>query len=116
MPTWNYAAVHVTGRLNLFHDPERLGDLLTRLTHRFESTRSKPWKTTDAPADFIQKMTRGVVGIEVEIDKIEGKWKLSQNRSAGDQEGVSMGLRREGGAAGSKLADLMDATRAGGSQ
>ena len=110
VPTWNYAAVHVIGRLTFFQDADRLADLLARLTDRFESNRPTPWKIRDAPRDFVEKMIRGVVGFELEIEQIEGKWKLSQNRSPQDQEGVRAGLRREGGAAGAALADLMDGT------
>jgi transcriptional regulator len=108
VPTWNYAAVHVSGRLSFFHDAERIGELLARLTERFESPRPSPWQLTDAPDEFIEKMISGVVGFELEIESLVGKWKLSQNRSQSDQEGVREGLRREGGVAGKAIADLME--------
>jgi transcriptional regulator len=108
VPTWNYAAVHVSGRLTFFHDADRIGALLARLTERFESRRTQPWRMGDAPADFIEKMIGGVVGFELEIERLSGKWKLSQNRSAQDQQGVRDGLRREGGAMGAALADLIE--------
>lgn len=113
VPTWNYAAVHVTGRLSFFHDADRIGALLARLTERFESQRTSPWQLTDAPAEFIEKMIAGVVGFEVEIESMIGKWKLSQNRSTRDQHGVVEGLRREGGTGGKALADLMDDVASG---
>jgi transcriptional regulator len=108
VPTWNYAAVHVSGRLSFFHDADRIGSLLTRLTERFESKRTQPWRVPDAPTDFIEKMIGGVVGFELEIERLSGKWKLSQNRSDQDQQGVRDGMRREAGAGGAALADLME--------
>lgn len=107
VPTWNYAAVHITGRLSFFHEAERIAALLARLTERFESQRKSPWRLTDAPNEFIDKMIAGVVGFELEIEEMIGKWKLSQNRSTRDQQGVVEGLKREGGAVGKALADLM---------
>ena len=113
VPTWNYAAVHVSGRLSFFHDAERISALLNRLTDQFESKRSNPWRTSDAPSDFIEKMVGAVVGIQLEIEGMHGKWKLSQNRSAQDRKGVREGLRRESGAAGAALADLMERVESG---
>ncbi len=108
VPTWNYAAVHVTGRLSFFHDGQRISEMLARLTERFEAERAEPWRASDAPDEFIKKMIAGVVGFELVIEKMIGKWKLSQNRSAEDQKGVRGGLRREAGAGGAELADLME--------
>lgn len=113
VPTWNYAAVHVSGRLSFFHDPERISSLLTRLTDRFESQRMRPWRMSDAPREFIQKMIGGVVGFELEIECMKGKWKLSQNRNAEDRAGVRDGLRREGGDGGAALAELMEENEPG---
>jgi transcriptional regulator len=107
VPTWNYAAVHVSGTLRFFHDAGRIADLLARLTDRFESSRAKPWRLTDAPADYVSKLVGAVVGVELVIDRIVGKWKLSQNRPSEDRNGVIAGLRREGGSGGAALADLM---------
>ena len=111
VPTWNYAAVHVSGSLSFFEEPKRIHSLLNRLTERFEAARDTPWKTADAPPEFIEKMLRGIVGFELSIERIVGKWKLSQNRSEADQQGVCEGLRREGGPAGAVLADLMEGFR-----
>lgn len=107
VPTWNYAAVHVSGTLRFFHDADRKADLLARLTRRFESTRPRPWHITDAPSDHIEKLVGAVVGVELEINRMVGKWKLSQNRPREDRDGVMAGLRREGGAGAAALADLM---------
>lgn len=97
VPTWNYAAVHVSGTLRFFHDVDRIVDLLARMTERFESVRPNPWQMTDVPADHIRKLVGAVVGVELAIDRIVGKWKLSQNRSREDRDGVMTGLRLEGG-------------------
>jgi transcriptional regulator len=107
VPTWNYAAVHVSGTLRFFHDADRIKELLVRLTDRFESARPRPWRMSDAPAEFVERLVGGVVGVELQIDRMEGKWKLSQNRPREDRDGVMAGLRREGGANGAALAELM---------
>jgi transcriptional regulator len=107
VPTWNYAAVHVSGTLRFFHDSDRIKELLVRLTDRFESARPTPWRMSDAPAEFVERLVGGVVGVELQIDRMQGKWKLSQNRPREDRDGVMAGLRREGGANGAALADLM---------
>lgn len=107
VPTWNYAAVHVSGTLRFFHDTDRIQELLTRLTDRFESARPTPWRMTDAPTEYISQLVQGVVGVELQIDRMVGKWKLSQNRPKEDREGVMAGLRREGGVGGAALASLM---------
>jgi transcriptional regulator len=107
VPTWNYAAVHVSGTLRFFHDADRIQELLARMTDRFESSRSTPWRIADAPAEHIGRLVGAVVGLELQIDSMIGKWKMSQNRPPEDREGVMAGLRREGGADGAALADLM---------
>lgn len=107
VPTWNYAAVHVSGTLRFFHDADRIKELLVRLTDRFESARPTPWRMRDAPAEFVERLVGGVVGVELQIDRMQGKWKLSQNRPREDRDGVMAGLRREGGGDGAALADLM---------
>jgi transcriptional regulator len=99
VPTWNYVAVHATGRLRFFDDAESLRRIVTRLTERHEAPRAEPWAVTDAPADFIAGMLRAIVGFELVIERLEGKWKMSQNRPAEDRAGVVEGLAREGGSA-----------------
>jgi transcriptional regulator len=96
VPTWNYTAVHAYGTLEVFDDPERLLDIVTRLTNRHESKRARPWAVADAPADFVQGMLRGIVGIALPIARLDGKVKMSQNRPAADQAGVVEGLRLDG--------------------
>ena len=96
VPTWNYTAIHAYGTLEVFDDPVRLLDVVTRLTNRHEAVRAEPWAVSDAPADFVASMLRGIVGISLLITRLEGKVKMSQNRSAADQAGVVAGLRHDG--------------------
>ena len=97
VPTWNYVVVQVRGRPRLIEDAEWIRAHVEALTEEQESRRSTPWKVTDAPERFISGLIGSIVGIEIEIEQIEGKWKVSQNRSAADRKGVKAGLRREGG-------------------
>ena len=96
VPTWNYAAIHAYGTLEVFDDPARLLAVVTRLTNQYETPRAQPWAVSDAPADFVQAHLRGIVGIALPIARLEGKVKMSQNRPAADQPGVVEGLRRDG--------------------
>jgi transcriptional regulator len=96
VPTWNYVAIHAYGTAEFFLDRERLRDVVTRLTEREEATRTEPWAVTDAPADFIDGMLNGIVGFALPIARLEGKWKMSQNRPAEDRAGVIGGLDEEG--------------------
>jgi transcriptional regulator len=95
VPTWNYVAVHAYGTIEFFDDKERLRDIVTRLTRRQEEARAEPWAVTDAPADFIDTMLKGIVGLALPIARLEGKWKMSQNRPAEDRAGVVAGLTAE---------------------
>ena len=97
VPTWNYVAVHAYGTLRTFDDPERLLDLVTRLTSRHENPRGESWSVADAPSSFIASQLRGIVGLELAISSLEGKWKMSQNRPEADCAGVIRGLERDGG-------------------
>ena len=96
VPTWNYVAIHAYGPVEFFDDPVRLRDIVTRLTERQETPRAEPWAVSDAPPDYIETMLKGIVGFALPITRLEGKWKMSQNRSAVDQEGVVAGLSAEG--------------------
>jgi transcriptional regulator len=96
VPTWNYVAIHAYGTLEMFDDPGQLRDVVTRLTDRHETPRASPWAVSDAPNDFVQGMLRGIVGIRLQIARLEGKVKMSQNRPAADQAGVIEGLRVDG--------------------
>jgi transcriptional regulator len=88
VPTWNYIAVHAYGPLRTFDDPQRLRKLVTRLTERFEAGRPQPWSVDASPADYFERMLRGIVGLEMTITRSIGAWKLSQNRSANDRTNV----------------------------
>jgi transcriptional regulator len=95
VPTWNYAAVHAYGTANLVHEREWLLDLLNALTSAHEANRAEPWQVADAPADYTDKLLRAIVGIEIKIDKLIGKLKLSQNRSAQDRANIVADLRKQ---------------------
>jgi transcriptional regulator len=92
VPTWNYTMVQVHGTLRAVDDPEWLRAFVTRLTQRHEAGRPVPWHVEDAPADYLDATLRAIVGIEIEVTRVEGKFKLSQNRSAEDRTGVVLGL------------------------
>jgi len=107
VPTWNYEAVHLTGTVAFYHDPEWLREFVTRLTRTHESGREHPWAVTDAPPDYIDAQLRGIVGVELSVTSVEAKQKLSQNRSGLDREGVVAGLRAEQGPGPAAIADEM---------
>lgn len=88
VPTWNYSVVHARGTIGFFEDEARLHALVSNLTDRFERDRSKPWAVSDAPTDYAHAMLRAIVGFEIEITGLIGKFKASQNRSAADRAGV----------------------------
>lgn len=92
VPTWNYACVQVQGTPSIFHDPAWLLDQITALTESQENKRSAPWQVKDAPTEFIQSQLQAIVGIEIVIEHIEGKWKMSQNREPKDVLGVVAGM------------------------
>ena len=107
VPTWNYTAVHAHGRLSAFDDPERLRALLHTLTEQHEAHRPEPWRLDDAPPDYIAKMLRAIVGVELAVERWEGLRKLSQNRTEPDHAGVVQGLMAEGTPAAQDVAALM---------
>lgn len=92
VPTYNYVIVHGYGAIKVIHDREWLRGLVTRLTNRFETERAAPWQVTDAPAAFIDKQLAAIVGIEILLTQLIGKWKVSQNRPDMDRKGVVEGL------------------------
>jgi transcriptional regulator len=92
VPTWNYVTVHAQGPVEFFHESERLLQMVTRLTRLHEGSRSEPWEVHDAPADYIAAQLRGIVGLRMPITRLEGKMKMSQNRSEADRHGVAAGL------------------------
>lgn len=107
VPTWNYLAVHAYGRAEVFTDPARLLQIVSELTQKHEATRSEPWAVSDAPADYIEKMLNGIVGFAIPIERLEGKRKLNQNRSAEDVAGVSKGLATSQDQTDQQIARLM---------
>ena len=92
VPTWNYIAVHAYGQAEVFDDAERLLHLVGRLSDQDEAGRPQPWALSDAPREYIDAMLRAIVGFALPIRRLEGKWKLGQNRSPADQYGVREGL------------------------
>ena len=92
VPTWNYVAVHAYGPAEFFDDTERLLGVVTRLTHLQEEARPVPWAVSDAPKPFVDAQLKGIVGMRLPIARLEGKRKLSQNRSTGDRAGVATAL------------------------
>jgi len=107
VPTWNYVAVHAYGSAEVFTDADRLRSLVSALTDRHEAGRAQPWKVADAPADYIDGMLRAIVGFALPIQRLEGKRKLSQNRSTADIAGVREGLAASPDAHDQALAHLM---------
>ncbi|WP_207458317.1 FMN-binding negative transcriptional regulator [Azospirillum sp. SYSU D00513] len=96
VPTWNYVTVHAHGSLEFFDDPAELLAVVSALTDRHEAGRPDPWAVSDAPEEFIAAQLKGIVGFRLPIARIEGKWKMSQNRNAADRTGVIVGLGGEG--------------------
>jgi transcriptional regulator len=92
VPTWNYAVVHAHGTPRAIEDRDWLYALVTELTDANEASRPQPWKVTDAPAEFVRAQLGAIVGIEIAVARLVGKWKASQNRSAADRRGVIEGL------------------------
>lgn len=92
VPTWNYTAVHAIGKIEFIHDKKWLMSLLNDLTDTNEQSQSQPWKVSDAPTKFVEKQLPAIVGLEVVVDELKGKFKLSQNQSIGNREGVKKAL------------------------
>jgi transcriptional regulator len=107
VPTWNYAVVHVHGRLRVIDDAIWLRALLEQLTDHHEASQPQPWHVADAPADHTGNLLRAIVGLQLDIERIEGKFKLSQNHPAANRAGVIAGLRQRDGDGDAELADLM---------
>ena len=95
VPTWNYVAIHIHGRLSCTRDDAETRAIVDRLTNKMEATRADPWKMSDAPTRYIDQMLQGVVGLVFEIEAIVAKTKASQNRLPGDRAGVIAGLATE---------------------
>lgn len=108
VPTYNYAVVHAYGRMRAVEDKAWLHAFVSRLTARHEAARSDPWHVTDAPDDYIDKMLEAIVGIEITITRLVGKFKVGQNRTPADQAGVIDGLRARGSADDVVMAEALE--------
>lgn len=109
VPTWNYAVVHAHGRLRVIDDPAWVRTQLDALTAQHEATQAHPWALSDAPADFTERLIGLVVGIEIVVNRLQGKWKVSQNQPASNQASVVEGLRATGCPADADMAALVAA-------
>jgi transcriptional regulator len=107
VPTWNYAVVHAHGAPRAVEDAGWLLAHLGELTHAHEASQALPWRLADAPAGYVERLAENVVGIEMPLARIEGKWKVSQNRSEADRLGVVAGLIGQGSAAAGEMAELV---------
>jgi transcriptional regulator len=107
VPTWNYAVVHASGAINIIEDAQWLYRLLDELTNQHEKHFASPWAISDAPADFVEKLSGAIVGIEIPIRNLVGKWKLSQNQSEQNRQGVIQGLAASTKPQDREIAELM---------
>ena len=107
VPTWNYVAVHAAGVARSFEDAASLLRHLNELTDFQEAPFAERWSVADAPPEFIEGMAKAIVGIEISVDRLEGKWKVSQNRSTADQQGVVAGLETLDSHASHEMANLV---------
>jgi transcriptional regulator len=107
VPTWNYATVHAHGVARAVEDPDWLLDMLQRLTDAQEWPRPTPWRVTDAPSAYIQPMLRAVIGIEITIDRLEGRLKVSQDEALADRQGTVAGLMQEPDTQAQAVAELV---------
>jgi transcriptional regulator len=111
VPTWNYIVVHAYGRLELFEDRALLLKNVRDLTVRHEAEFPVPWGVDDAPPEYVEAQLKGIIGVALRIDRLEGKWKVSQNRSMADRAGVATGLRELDTDESRAMADLVDPSR-----
>ena len=107
VPTWNYTVVHAHGRIRFIDDAKWLRAHLDKFTMQLEAEQPHPWSIADAPADFIEMLLPNLIGIEIVIDKLEGKWKVSQNRSIADRNSAASVLEKSGNSHASAIAELM---------
>lgn len=110
VPTWNYVVVHAYGRVNVVEEADWLAAHIERLVDRHEARFERPWSVSDAPDEYIDKMLRAIVGIEIDISRLQGKWKVSQNRPREDRAGVVRGLRSSGTPGALQMADYVETT------
>ncbi|WP_018693695.1 FMN-binding negative transcriptional regulator [Algicola sagamiensis] len=108
VPTWNYMTVHARGALRFFHEDDWKLSHLNALTNQQEKNRQNPWQVSDAPSDFIAVQLKGLIGIEIDIKSLQGTWKLSQNKTQQDRQGVIKGLRNEHSEVASSICRWME--------
>lgn len=112
VPTWNYKVVHAHGRITIIDDEKYVRGVVARLTRKHEATQPAPWKMTDAPKDYLDAALKNIVGIEVEVTRLVGKFKLSQNRELRDRLSAGEALKRQGDTAlGQAMLDSIPASQ-----
>jgi transcriptional regulator len=111
VPTWNYAVVHVHAKLKVIDNAAWILNQINTLTQQQEAVREQPWKVADAPTDYVDQLLGALIGLELSIERIEGKWKVSQNQKPQDHQGVIDGLTREGTQQAEMMASLVKITR-----
>ncbi|PRD41020.1 transcriptional regulator [Phyllobacterium phragmitis] len=107
VPTWAYVAVHAHGPLTAFDAEDELLVHLAQLTSQNEAAREQPWDVSDAPQEFIKKLTRAIVGLRMTVERLEGSWKLNQHKPDGDRQGVTAGLSSEENSDSKSISALM---------
>jgi transcriptional regulator len=107
VPTWNYAVVHAHGTPRAIESRDALLEIVTRLTRAHEAGQAAPWQVSDAPTDYIELLLKAIVGIEIPIERLVGKWKVTQNRPLADRLGTAAGLRHQGDAQSLAMAELV---------
>jgi transcriptional regulator len=110
VPTWNYVAVHATGKVKLIEEPSELLDIIRRYVEVYEAPMPEPWQLDSAEPDFIESLLGAIVGFTIEIDSLEGKWKLNQNHSEERRQKLVDGLKTRPDDGALKIAALMQAT------
>ena len=108
VPTWNYVAVHAYGQVRFTDDAVFLREHLARLTSRHEQARGSDWSTDDTPGEYVAQQLRAIVGVQIAITRLEGKWKMSQTRPEADVTGVVAGLRLTGTPTDAIVADVVE--------
>ncbi|MFN4265334.1 MAG: FMN-binding negative transcriptional regulator [Aquabacterium sp.] len=111
VPTWNYAVVHAHATLQAIHEPQRVLHILTKQTDQHEAAQPHPWRVADAPAEFTDKLLAHIVGIELTVLSMQGKWKISQNQPAVNQASVVQGLLAAGAPEQVAMAEWLDRCR-----
>jgi transcriptional regulator len=114
VPTWNYAVVHASGALRMVEDEAWLMSHIESLTDQQEASYAQPWRVSDAPAGYIKSLLKGIVGFELKVRRLEGKWKVSQNRNERDRHAVMDGLERLGTLEGREMKRLVAGERGQG--